>query len=530
MVNPGHRFLISDKSMVVKQHAINRNSSKARKLTNMGLFLVLLLLLQLNFLFCKPIDSIAPQNTFYNALQENCSLIKKIENFNNQEVFTNCKDYAEINKTQRFMESTENDILCLLYFDTFTSFCIELEKQVTVSANKIKLPVDTFLPKLDDYTIDKVCNNLSLFPAGKIFQHNITNIIRNSGQCNRLCSTYEGSLEPRCGFAHYFANINVTKLVDETKTLADTKTVQEIKTQQIIKNITKTNPDMSNTAHKQLDTPLRGLPNKNKTNAEDQNSPGAPAPAALPGESQPSLVVKPVVVENPDDAHPNKDISPGKEPMTEVHKSESAANNAGGKPNSIGNEIVESKGANSQIQNSKSADQAEVNKADQETAQKPPSDMDANEGKQDDDSATLEPNDILPEDSIDDGDNEMDIEAKESKETLRQRKNKKEPKNKKADTVDSYQDPPPISYQTSENIDGESYFFSYFMAICVLFVLGYVGYHNRQRVMALVVEGKRGKRQYRGRRPNSANYHKLDSNMEEAISSSCNKNSSHVIY
>lgn len=48
--------------------------------------------------------------------------------------------------------------------------------------------------------------------------------------------------------------------------------------------------------------------------------------------------------------------------------------------------------------------------------------------------------------------------------------------------------------------------------------------------MALVLEGKRSKRQYRGRRPNSANYHKLDSNLEEAISSSCTKNSSNIIY
>lgn len=107
---------------------------------------------------------------------------------------------------------------------------------------------------------------------------------------------------------------------------------------------------------------------------------------------------------------------------------------------------------------------------------------------------------------------------------------------------------------------GESYFFSYFMTVCVLFVLGYVGYHNKQKVifsligqfkllqshdaaeiqfkfytelfqiLALVLEGRKGRRPTRSRRPNSANYHKLDSNLEEAVTSSCSKNTTQVIY
>ncbi|XP_065170827.1 LOW QUALITY PROTEIN: trans-Golgi network integral membrane protein 1-like [Atheta coriaria] len=75
----------------------------------------------------------------------------------------------------------------------------------------------------------------------------------------------------------------------------------------------------------------------------------------------------------------------------------------------------------------------------------------------------------------------------------------------------------------------DSYFFSYFMMFCILFVMGYVGYHNKQKVLALVLEGRRGRRQPR-RRPNSANYHKLDSNLEEAVTSSCDKTTSNVIY
>ncbi|CAH0559650.1 unnamed protein product [Brassicogethes aeneus] len=82
----------------------------------------------------------------------------------------------------------------------------------------------------------------------------------------------------------------------------------------------------------------------------------------------------------------------------------------------------------------------------------------------------------------------------------------------------------------NDAMDGDSYFFSYFMVVCLMFVLGYVAYHNRQKLFALLLEGKRNKRSSRTRRPNSASYHKLDSNLEEAITSECSKNTSHVIY
>lgn len=37
-----------------------------------------------------------------------------------------------------------------------------------------------------------------------------------------------------------------------------------------------------------------------------------------------------------------------------------------------------------------------------------------------------------------------------------------------------------INYKSE--IDNESYFFSYFMVLCLIFIVGYVGYHNKQKV------------------------------------------------
>lgn len=82
----------------------------------------------------------------------------------------------------------------------------------------------------------------------------------------------------------------------------------------------------------------------------------------------------------------------------------------------------------------------------------------------------------------------------------------------------------------------DSHFFAYFLFLTCISVIGYIAFHNKNKVnfffrwvfelnlmkipvklLALALEGRRG-RQGR-RRPNSASYRKLDSSLEEAIMS-----------
>lgn len=42
-----------------------------------------------------------------------------------------------------------------------------------------------------------------------------------------------------------------------------------------------------------------------------------------------------------------------------------------------------------------------------------------------------------------------------------------------------------VTYQTKE--DGDSYFFSYFMMMCIVVVLVYIGYHNKQKVCNVIL-------------------------------------------
>lgn len=93
--------------------------------------------------------------------------------------------------------------------------------------------------------------------------------------------------------------------------------------------------------------------------------------------------------------------------------------------------------------------------------------------------------------------------------------------------------------QTGENsaLEGEtgddgSNFLAYLIFLMFLTGISYVGYHNKTKVLALVIEGRRGRRYSRngGRRRHSAEYRRLDSNLEEAIQSNSQVHVTQIIY
>lgn len=81
--------------------------------------------------------------------------------------------------------------------------------------------------------------------------------------------------------------------------------------------------------------------------------------------------------------------------------------------------------------------------------------------------------------------------------------------------------------------DKESSFFPYFMFLMFVIVTMYVAYHNKSKILALLIEGRRSRSYSRGgrRKQHSAEYRKLDSNLEEAIQSDgSHMTSSQIIY
>lgn len=81
--------------------------------------------------------------------------------------------------------------------------------------------------------------------------------------------------------------------------------------------------------------------------------------------------------------------------------------------------------------------------------------------------------------------------------------------------------------------DADSNFFSYLMFLMLITIIFYIAYHNKTKVLALVIEGRRGRSGSRNgsrRKHNSAEYRKLDSNLEEAIQSNDQVLTTQIIY
>ncbi|XP_011704711.1 PREDICTED: trans-Golgi network integral membrane protein TGN38-like isoform X2 [Wasmannia auropunctata] len=78
--------------------------------------------------------------------------------------------------------------------------------------------------------------------------------------------------------------------------------------------------------------------------------------------------------------------------------------------------------------------------------------------------------------------------------------------------------------------EDDSHFFTYFTVITLVCLAGYIGYHNKQKIFAIVLEGRRSRSNRGRRRPSTASYRKLDCTLEEAVTSQCNANVTHVIY
>ncbi|XP_055692622.1 uncharacterized protein LOC129795404 [Lutzomyia longipalpis] len=98
---------------------------------------------------------------------------------------------------------------------------------------------------------------------------------------------------------------------------------------------------------------------------------------------------------------------------------------------------------------------------------------------------------------------------------------KEKPMEDKMEVVDGQRDP----FQEED----ESNFFTYFMCVMIVCIIAYVVYHNKTKVLALLLEGRRSS-QGRGRRKHTAAYRKLDSNLEEAITSSAASRTTQIIY
>lgn len=75
-----------------------------------------------------------------------------------------------------------------------------------------------------------------------------------------------------------------------------------------------------------------------------------------------------------------------------------------------------------------------------------------------------------------------------------------------------------------------SNFFIYFLIMMFICMISYVLYHNKTKILALVIEGRRSQTKGKTRRKHTAGYRKLDTNLEEAITSTSSGQVTQIIY
>jgi len=77
-------------------------------------------------------------------------------------------------------------------------------------------------------------------------------------------------------------------------------------------------------------------------------------------------------------------------------------------------------------------------------------------------------------------------------------------------------------------IDEQSSFFGYFILLSIVAIIAYLVFHNKQKILALVLEGRR--RQGNRRRSGGREYRKLDSNLEDTMDHGKETSLRQVIY
>eukprot|EP00092_Neocalanus_flemingeri_P102834 GFUD01131547.1.p1 GENE.GFUD01131547.1~~GFUD01131547.1.p1 ORF type:complete len:465 (+),score=132.23 GFUD01131547.1:83-1477(+) len=81
---------------------------------------------------------------------------------------------------------------------------------------------------------------------------------------------------------------------------------------------------------------------------------------------------------------------------------------------------------------------------------------------------------------------------------------------------------------TGPEIDDRSSFFGYFILLSIVAIIAYLVFHNKQKILALILEGRR--RQGNRRRSGGKEYRKLDSNLEDTMDPNRETSLRQVIY
>lgn len=447
---------------------------------------------------------------------------------------------------------TPNDVLCMAYFDML----------LRLAHNIADDSITTIYQKLSENPVDgdSFCSEFkAVLPDVPLYpETNISMKIKNIPICDIKClllnEAFHVSVLPLCsmtlsGYQYLIANSNKSssstdstikqlsknKLNSTIKELTNNKNVVDNPVVTKIANLAINGTNGTNTVMK-VDAPLQNILIDDKSNL-NITIPKVPNPI-------PNDVVLPAAQENVETS-PNKPVV-----TSEVKPSDVKENTSKDKPKSEVNEVkINHEINNIETDTEKKADNEVLNSEVNPNLNTPPID------------AAVSPNGevFIPKSKIfdeetnaasenDDGGDDFNTEDEDGSDPddeLPSHDKSGEPTVvRNNDMLEELKLVPEVEdgkyKKLEENVeqldpfteDTDSNFFTYFMFIMVLCVMLYVVYHNKTKMLALVLEGRRGPNGGRGigRRKHTAAYRKLDSNLEEAITSNTSGRTTQIIY
>lgn len=476
--------------------------------------------------------------SIYSEAVRKCPNLEKT-GLKDNEIFSNkCLNATGFNATTAVSEQNKGTVQCFMLYESLVSFCTEMNN--TLSQTQGVIPTRDKLQILNDSLTGVCSGEAAIFNSSKIGTKAST-LVTSLDDCLVLCMDYNGAhrVSDFCRYTYFFTTFNVSKFQEHFNKLSVSSNHLNVPPQSQPKDNPPPQPQVNSTTKPDQvqnqpvgDAVLHAIAaaQNNKPSSNVETNPVKPSEKAEVDTTQSKTAHK--QEPKPDGLPP---VSTQKEQTEKAMQTQQSDGQPGPASSKHVQKVVEGDAiATQQLKPNVQPDESQA----QPAATKTKPDANVNSPQNTDDNAEYpdadkdqpnsDPNqDFLEEDAEGDQD---DAEPKpgpalpqESSDTKSTSKKVIKPGTVEGDSVSNFNTP-------EEDMDGDSQFFSYFTVIMCLFIVGYVGYHNRQKVLAFILEGKKNRRPGRARRPNSANYHKLDTNLEEAISSSCTKTATNVIY
>ncbi|GJQ69468.1 hypothetical protein Trydic_g6575 [Trypoxylus dichotomus] len=447
-----------------------------------------------------------------------------------------CSDYTTLKSIKSLNRETQYDFICLLYVNNYLSLC-------EIARNNSRIDNANIDIIAKNYNLTNTCQGLLESKLNQEFKHveGILGYLKEPEVCSSLCEELLGnSVIPICNLA--VVTLNITERLSVTH--AKPQVLQEslnndvsiakpkvVENKVVIQDVIKDHKELKDKVTAEtVEKPK--LPKAPVQPQEVANShPGNGAKSLMPNSNVQESQMAVDIVGKVDDTSIKANKKPPvpnaveKSPQTQVQEPATKAPNIEppvGKQESHEEEHQEKSSQASDDTNKKTPVEVQNDQKLSITTSTEAIPAVVQDAEND---QVMGVNDERDQDQLG---NEEDIDDDDDvlQQEVQKPVVKAKPQAKPQETDEDVLNP-----QFNSNSDEEdSFFFIYFMMVCAVFILGYIGYHNKQKVLALVIEGRRGRRGSRRGRPNSANYHKLDSNLEEAVTSSCNKNTTNIIY